>query len=230
MWKLPFCGGPILVGGGGGAVRGIVFVGALLGGFGLGVRGDDGCFFSDDKLLADPDWVMFRSGGGGGGPLLPKRFGPDEVFEFENFRPPWKGAGELVCSEGGAGGVVRSGGGGGPGRLEGGPPLKDVPILTGGGGGAFPPEGLGGPARAGGGGGGLLALLTPGPPPGGPGNLGGPGREKLLGGLGPFADGGEVGLLAGGRLTPLLKPESENKRKIRANFHFQFRRHTWTGG
>ena len=183
LWKLPFCGGPTLAGGGGGAVRGIVFVGALLGGFGLGVHGDDGSFF-DDKLEVDPDWVRLRSGGGGGGPLLPTRFGPDEVFEFENFRPPRKGgAGGLVRSEGGAGGVVRSGGGGGPDRPEGLPPLKDVPPLTGGGGGPFPPGGLGGVARVGGGGGGLLVLPLPGPPPrGGRGNCGGPGREKLLGG------------------------------------------------
>lgn len=46
----PFCGAPPLLGGGGGAVRGMVAVGTPLGGLGLGDRGDEGVFFRADKL------------------------------------------------------------------------------------------------------------------------------------------------------------------------------------
>ena len=105
----PFCGGPPRVGGGGGAVRGMVAVGTPLGGLGLGDRGDEGVFLRADKLVPESDVVSSRLGGGGGGPLLPppllpKRFVMEEV-ESDIFRP---------TVGGGAGGVTRLGGGGGP--------------------------------------------------------------------------------------------------------------------
>ena len=181
------------MGGGGGAVRGMV---AVETGFGLGDLGADGIFFNADKLVPDPDDDRPRSRlvGGGGGPLLPpKRFViDDETLELDIFRP---------TEGGGAGGLARVGGGGGTARddNEGLPPLKE--FLVGGGGGPFP-RGVGGPARLGGGGG-LLALLIPDI---GRGNCGGPDFEKFEGGLGPFVEGGDVGLLAAGgmRLAILL--------------------------
>ena len=157
-FDIPFCGGPPRLGGGGGAVRGIVAVGAPpLGGFGLGDRGDEGFFFKADKLLPDPpDEVKPRGsrvGGGGGGPPLPaKRFDTDDVtLVFDIFRP---------TDGGGAGGFALVGGGGGGPVREGPPdddelrllPLNEFDPLEGGGGGPFRCVG-GGPARVGGGGG-----------------------------------------------------------------------------
>ena len=190
------------MGGGGGAVRGMVAVGTPLAVLGLGDRGDEMFLFA--KLVPDPDAVRPRLGGGGGGPL--PRFGIADVeAELDIFRPP---------GGGGAGGFDdrEGGGGGGPvreGADEGLPTLEEIPPLIGGGGGPFPLAG--GPARVGGGGGALLPLLPPGV---GRGNCGGPPRELAcctdgIGGLGPLVDGedaGELNLLTAGRLTPLLKP------------------------
>lgn len=145
-------GGRLLVGGGGGgAVRGIVLVGTLLGGFGLGDRGNPPELLCPPKPDPDSDDVspVVREGGWGGGPPRPPR--DDVSDEFDVLRPPAKGAG-------GVGGKERSGGGG-PGRdtpEEGVPPLKDEdPPREGGGGGAFPLTGGGGPERVGGAGGGF---------------------------------------------------------------------------
>ena len=203
----------------------MVVVGRLLGGLGLGDRGDEGFFFRN-KLFPDPDEDIPRSrlggggggpllppgtvdrvGGGGGGPLLPLLLPNRFEMEFDIFRP----------TEGGGGaGVVRVGGGGGgplrPGpRAEPPPALTEPPRLGGGGGGPFLVGGGGGPARVGGGGG-FVPLLTP---------PGGVGRGNML--LGPFVVGGDDGrglpnLLATpreGRLTappsPLLKPRQRGK-------------------
>ena len=195
------CGGPPRLGGGGGAMRGMVLVGMWLGGFGLGDRGDDTMFFlPTGKLDPDPDEVRPREGGGGGGPLLPERLCMDDVeLELDIFRPPGRES---------AGGVARSlGGPGREGPDEGLPPLKDEVLpREGGGGGTFPRVGGGGPVRVGGAGG--VDLFPPGV---GREDGGAPGRLKpaclTVGmGLGPFVEGGEVGLLnlptGGGRLPP----------------------------
>ena len=155
------------MGGGGGAVRGIVAVGTPPGGLGLGDLGDGGFFFIRDKLFPEPDEERPRSrlGGGGGGPLLkpgPRDLvgggggGPllllnrfEEKLEFDIFRP---------TEGGGAGGVTLvGGGGGGPLRFNpsAGPELPRIEFRPGGGGGGPFLVGGGGPALFGGGGGGF---------------------------------------------------------------------------
>ena len=178
-------GGRLLVGGGGGgAVRGIVLVGTLLGGFGLGDRGNA---LFPPKLDPDSDDVspVVREGGGGGGPLRPPR--DDVSDEFDVLRPP--------TGAGGVGGRDRSGGGGpGRGTPEEGVPLKDEdPAREGGGGGAFPLTGGGGPKRPGGAGGGF-GLFPPGAGREGGGAAGrvtGACLTAGMGGVGPLEEGGE---------------------------------------
>ena len=192
-------------------------MGMLLGGFGLSDRGDEGFFFSRDKLPPELEEERPRSrlGGGGGGPLLPP-LGPGD-------RVGGGGGGPLLVPSdrvGGGGGPLllpgpsdRVGGGGG------GPPGPSDRVGGGGGGPPAPPlppnrldetlefdifrpteeGGAGGVALVGGGGGGPPPRIDPNdgplPPriefrPGGGG--GGP---FLVGGGGPALVGGGGGWL-----------------------------------
>lgn len=230
--KCPFCGGPARLGGGGGALRGMVPVTTLLGGFGLGERGDGGIFLSAARLPPEPDEVSPRFGGGGGKP-------PARVGGGGGGPPPIL---VLLLLPEGAMERVGGGGGGAPtlvfdGELK---RLAELDIFlptpdededeeegggagverVGGGGGGTPPRDDASadppprtePPRLGGGGGGPFLVGGGGPARFGGGGgfeprlIPGPGRGNC-GGLGPFVVGGDEDLfpnllLGGGPLLP----------------------------